>query len=166
MQQAFEEIERHYEKVDPWGYQTNPEDARRADYIFGILDMFFGPGEQAEKALDIGAGEGWITQYLPARSIFGYELSDKAASRFHPIITRVKKPEGQYDLVVTTGTLYHHYDWVTFLHLIKCHSSNIVLTCNIKDWEVPEVKTIGKQIFEAEFPYREWTQKLRIFKVK
>lgn len=117
-----------------------------------------------KRALDIGAGEGWITQFLPAIDRHGIELSDVAASRFPGHILRVHEPDGQYDLVVATGVLYKHYNNKQMLSWINAAATNIVLTCHIEDWETDAVLDIkGRQIFEARFPYREFTQKLRIF---
>lgn len=104
---------------------------------------------------------------MPADEIHGYEISDNAAARFPKNVTRVLDPQGKYDLVVATGVLYPQYDWDHFVNLIKAHASNIVLTSNIKSWEVmAAILTIpGKEIFSAEFSYRDYVQKLRIFDV-
>jgi len=159
--QPKQEIEDSYKTPDPWQYQTTPDDVLRKNYLLGIVNLF-GP---YHRALDIGAGEGWITQDLPAKSIFGYEISDNAAARFPANVSRVLVPEGKYDLVIATGVMYGHYDWVGFLRILNEHSSRIIITSNIKPWEVnfpPSV--VGTPVFEAEFPYREWQQKVRVWK--
>lgn len=118
-------------------------------------------------ALDLGAGEGWITKDLPAYERWGYELSDNAAARFPPAVKRVLEPAGKYDLVVATGVLYGHYDWRKMLRIIRERASRIVLTCHIKSWELAAVAEVpGMQIIDFEFPYRDWTQKLRVFEIK
>lgn len=155
------EIESFYQSPDPWGFQSNPEDTRRKERIVkaaGSLGLF-------ERALDIGAGEGWITGSLPAKELYGLESSNLAAQRFPLHVTRVLKPQGQYDLVLATGVLYRHYDTALFFDLISRHASKIVITCNIKTWEVEETLGIGKMVRVEEFPYREFTQVLRIFEV-
>lgn len=155
------EIDQFYkDHRDPWGYQDNLDDIIRRDYIVQIA-RFWGP---YARCLDIGAGEGWITQSLPAEEIFGYELSDTAASRFPPVVQRVVKPSGKYDLVVATGVLYTHYDLGRLIGLIHDHSSAIVITSGIKAWEPAAIKLIGDEIFSAEFPYRDYVQKLRVFR--
>lgn len=160
--QSKAEIERFYSEVaDPWAYKTTPCDVKRKMHILNIL----APHGMFDKALDIGCGEAWVTQDLPARVIHGYELSDTAAARFPPNVTRTLDPQDKYDLVVATGVLYHHYDYRKMLEIIARCASHIVLTCNIKSWEVPEASLLGKEILTMEFPYRDWTQKLRLFDV-
>lgn len=171
--QPFDEIEFHYKNPDPWGYKTNPDDQFRKDKICDTLREKY---QGFSRALDIGAGEGWITIGLPAAELHGYELSKQARSRMPFGVTPKgpdDPPDGKYDLVVTTGTLYGHYDCRTFFKLIKEHSSNIILFCNIAAWEHPEVHQrtnelsflAGKEIHAEQFKYREFIQQLRIFKL-
>lgn len=154
-------IDLWYRNRDPWAYETTPDDAKRKSYILHILELF-GP---FSKALDIGAGEGWITKDLPALVKHGYELSDVAAARFPPTVRR--ELDGKYDLVTATGVLYAQYAWESLVKLINEHATGLVLTCNIKSWEIPSaIHCIhGTQILDMEFPYREFTQKLRVFQV-
>lgn len=174
--QKIEEIEKHYLTPDPWGYKTNPEDQKRKERILNALEKVR-PGI-FHRVLDIGCGEAWLTQFLPAVHKHGYELSDNAAKRFPSQVLRTIEPTGLYDLVVTTGTLYSHYDYKKFYRIISEHSSETILTCAIRDWERGEMsdpefheRELGAiQIYEEEFPYmiegREHTQKLRIFRKK
>ncbi len=161
MSQSKADLEDFYSKPDPWNYKTTPDDIQRKQYILHTLDLF-GP---FERALDIGCGEGWITKDLPADIKHGFELSDVAAERFPPCVQRTML--GKYDLVLATGVLYAHYDWERFVELIRKFGSRIVLTCNIKAWEMHAAlfAVPGKQVLEMEFPYREFTQKLRVFDV-
>lgn len=169
--QSKHDLERHYEKPDPWGYKKREDDSRRKHYLISIASMLcpleFG---NYKRAIDICCGEGWITGSLPAGDeIHGIELSDNAASRFPPHVKRVAEPEGKYDLVVATGCLYAHYDWQQIVrHIIKASAQySIIILSNIEPWEHAEaVKRIpGKQIFEARFPYNEHHQKVRAFLV-
>ena len=155
-----------FDKPDPWGYQTHPDDIRRKEIILPIARMF----GRFDAALDVGAHEGWISMDLPADTVYGYELSDLAAARFPAIVQRVSADDirgGKFDLVVATGVLYNHYDWRGMVDLINAGASGIILTCNIKQWEVPAawLGIRGKQVFQAQFPYREWDQQLRVFDV-
>lgn len=163
--QTKKEIEKEYEKEDPWGYKTNPEDLNRKDLILKFCNMF-GP---YETCLDVGAGEGWITKDVPATKLYGHEISDLAAGRFPKNVERVFFPSDRYDLVLATGVLYAHYNYVEIINMIKRSAKSIVVTCNIKQWEIPGFRSmmenISKQILTAEFSYREWTQKMRVFRV-
>jgi hypothetical protein len=157
--QSKKEIDDSYKDGSPWDYETNPEDAKRKKIILSRLDKY-GP---FMRALDLGCGQCFITRDLPANEIFGYELSDNAASRFPSNVKRVLTPEHGYDLVVATGVFYDHYDYQTILRLVKKHASQIFLTCNIKEWEVPELNEFNSKVIHEEFfPYRDYTQHLRI----
>jgi len=162
--QTKEEIELSYRDGDAWDFETNAEDARRKRYILHVLRLF-GP---FERALDIGCGQGFLTRDLPAEEIHGFEISDNAASRLPQNVKRVLEPEGKYDLVTACGIMYSHYDHELFVRLIREHSSGTVLLCNIASWELSEAvsEVSGKQVFTAFFPYRTWSQALRIFKIK
>ncbi len=164
MTQSKEELDLFHQLRDPWAYQTTPDDVIRKQHIIHMLELY----RPYSRVLDIGAGEGWITKELPAPFKYAYELSDVAASRLPNTVTRVTDPIGPYDLVLATGVLYHHYDWRQFVDMIKRHASHIILTCNIKSWEHPSAiaEIPGRQILDMEFPYREFTQKLRIFDLR
>lgn len=165
------EIEEHYKRPDPWDYKTNPDDYNRKQKVISTA-KFYAPKAHFYRALDIGAGEGWITHALPADEIDGYELSESARSRFPDNVNPIVKPEGTYDLVTATGVMYGHYDYEHFIDLIVKHASDIVITCNISTWEVNEFKhernhaNIGlKQVYMEYFKYREFIQALRVFRV-
>jgi len=161
MKESHDKIKEFYKKEDPWMYKTTEDDIRRKEYIVGILRSF----GHFKRALDIGAGEGWITEGLPAAELWGYELSDHAASRFPLGVGRIQCPRGKYDLVVATGILYNHYDWERFVDMINDHASGIVLTCSMANAELPKaIEAIrGDELFRMEFPYRHCGQRLRVF---
>lgn len=157
--QSKQEIERWYDQPDPWGYLTNTDDAIRKGLILGALAEY----PRFVRALDIGCGEGFITKDLPANHIVGIEISDQAAERLPSNIVRLDEPEGQYDLIICTGMLYKHYDYEKFVFWLENHSSGVVLTCNIKEWEC--IQPALPEVFNQEFPYREYTQILRVYEV-
>ena len=171
--QTKEEIEKEYENEDPWKYRENIADMRRKKRILSLLvDRY----QLFNKALDVGAGEGFLTQDLPAIEIYGYEISDNAAKRFPDNVKRfIPTPDTshkmRFDLVMATGSLYRHYDAETMINIIAHYSSRIILTSHIDAWEIDELKTPAwiakkwkaKEIYHETFPYREWNQSLRIF---
>lgn len=180
--QSKAEIEEQAKTLDQWGYQTNPEDQRRKDIIVNIcftflLDRWRGVNFSAANisevvTLDIGAHEGWITKDLPG-ALYAYELSDNAAARFPPNVKRIFAEEiddADFHLVTMTGVLYDHYDWPRMISLARRGLKDILITCNIKEWESPHaiaaIKEFADEIFTAEFPYREFKQKLRVFRRK
>lgn len=164
--QPISEIEKSYENPDPWGYKTNPDDIYRRRVIrFAAMMHISHDKAFFERALDIGAGEGWITEYLPAFERHGFEVSEQAASRFPEGVVRAKPPTGKYDLVVGTGIWYRHYDLALFMNLIKEHASDKVLICGVRDWFDSSINHIGKELFRGEFNYYAGTQQLRVFQV-
>jgi hypothetical protein len=159
--QTKEELEEWYKQSDPWGYEVNPEDARRKQIILDALKPYL----PFDKALDIGCGEGWVTKDLPAKEIYGTELSETASKRVPSRVRVITDIEGMFDLVTAMGVLYKQYDYQTMINQIMQHSCDIVLLCNIKDWEVPlPQKLLNAQVYEDEFEYREYIEKLRIIK--
>ena len=163
--QSKEEIENFYRTRDPWGFQRNPEDEKRKNIILENCTLFCSQVLQKakyENALELGAGEGWITKDLPAEKVYGYEISDLARSRWPQNINNFDSSI-KYDLIIAPGVLYKQYDYNAFLDLIRKHSNGIVMTISIKEWEIIDLRN---QIFEMEFPYRQYTEKLRIFDAK
>lgn len=152
--QSKQDLEHWYSKNDPWQYESNSEDLKRKTRILSHLKNTY------KRALDIGAGEGFITRDLPAKTIHAIEISDKAASRLPKPIERVHEPQGKYDLIIATGVFYDQYDWKKMHQWIMQHAIGTVLTSNIKSWEhqLPQ-----KPIFEETYTYREYEQHLCLY---
>ena len=111
--QTKEELEHWYAVADPWLYKLTPDDEIRKNLILDFLPLNY------QRALDVGCGEGFVTTDLPAIEIHGIEISDNAARRLPWNVKRVHSPEGLYDLVMTTGTLYQQYDHAQIYNWIK-----------------------------------------------
>lgn len=155
--QNKQQLEKFYIKKDPWGYKTNPEDLKRKNIILKNIQGQF------KKVLDLGAGEGFITQDLPAKEIYGYEISDTASSRFPKNVKLIKDEylkDEKFDLVIATGVLYKQYDYMKFLDLIMKHAIGLVLTCNIKNQEINDLPFLFK---EFDFTYRTFVERLVLF---
>jgi hypothetical protein len=156
--QTKKELEDWYAAEDPWNYKTNMDDQIRKEIILSFFEKII-----YNKALDIGAGEGFITKDLPAKIIHGIEISDLAASRFDKKIKRIFEPEELYDLVITTGTLYSQYDYKKITETIKKYSCKHILISGIKDWLI--LDNFGKIIKEKEYKYREYTQRTILYEI-
>jgi 16S rRNA A1518/A1519 N6-dimethyltransferase RsmA/KsgA/DIM1 with predicted DNA glycosylase/AP lyase activity len=154
--QTKEELENWYAIPDPWMYLQTEDDIKRKSIILDLLNKY-------KRALDIGCGEGFITTDLPAIDIHGIEISDNAARRLPWNVKRVHQPEGVYDLVMTTGTLYQQYDHVQIAEWIRRAAYRHVLIAGIKDWLVPY--NFGTPIASKEFKYREYTQSVILYEV-
>ncbi len=156
--QSKEDLERWYSTEDPWLYKTTKDDIERKKIIIDFLDGFF-----YDRCLDIGCGEGFITCNLPAKEIFGLEISDIAASRFPNNVKRVLKPEGKYDLVTTMGTMYKQYNHDEMYEWIKSSASKHILIAGIDSWLLPY--DYGNLLKEKKYKYRQFTQRLQLYEV-
>lgn len=155
--QTKEELEHWYAVPDPWLYKQTVDDEIRKNLILDFVPLKY------QRALDIGCGEGFVTCDLPAIEIHGIEISDNAARRLPWNVKRVHSPEGLYDLVMTTGTLYQQYNHQQITEWIRQSSSHHILVGGIKDWMI--WSDFGKVIKEIEFQYREYTQIVRLYEV-
>ena len=160
--QTKQEIEDWYKIPDRWQYFQSEEDAKRREIILGMLPKTY------NNALDIGAGECFIAQKLPAQNIYGIEWSDTAASRFPENVTRIDQPrcDTNYDLVITTGTLYPQYDHKQIYGWILESASEHILVAGIKDWliDYPFEKWC-KVVDRMEFPYLNFTQSVTLYQI-
>ena len=85
MVQNKNDLEKIYSKKDPWGFKNNEFDLERKKIILEKSSYFCNTILNRKRyfnALELGAGEGWITEDLPAENLYGHELSDLAKSRF------------------------------------------------------------------------------------
>jgi hypothetical protein len=76
-----------------------------------------------------------------------------------------KGTSGQFDLVVTTGTLYPQYDWDSILGLIQSTATEWVLVAGVPGWLVPQRKEIGKLIHSEEIAYRDLGNRIELYVV-
>jgi hypothetical protein len=158
--QSREELEDWYKTPDPWGFQTHPNDADRKARILAAMKR---PGPKYKRALDVGCGEGWITKDLPATLIHGLELSRTARARIPKPVVAIEEPDGKYDLILVSGVLYRQFDYESIHRMVANHAAKgaTVVTCHIKDWEMP---LPGEAEHVEEFPYREYTEVLRRYR--
>ena len=157
--QTKQELEEWYEQDDPWEYTVTPDDIYRKRFYLTVLE---GLGEYYDRALDVGAGEGFITGDLPAKEIHAIEISDNAASRLPKNVERVFAPEGKYDLVLVTGLLYRQYDHERIARLVSDAASKYVCVGGIEDWLLPY--PFGRMVETFRFPYREYTSVFNVYK--
>lgn len=161
--QTKADLEKFYENPDPWGYIIKPDDEVRRTFLYFIPTLL--NDASFKRILDIGAGEGLLLQqFVYTEERHAIELSDNAAARFPHGVTRVKRPQGKYDLVFATGVLYEQYDYKQMREWIEEAAQGIVLTCHYDKAGVAHDIFDKPQIFYAEFPYRDGKQILRVYK--
>lgn len=156
--QSKDELENWYKTEDPWKYKITEDDKIRLENILSFLAPTL-----YEKVLDIGCGEGFVTKDLPAKQIYGIEISDNAALRLPKNVTRLNEPISKYDLVCTTGTLYSQYNHTQIYEWVVKSSSKHIFIAGIEDWLIDY--DFGKLIKEKQFKYREYTQVFRLYEI-
>lgn len=155
MGQPIEEIETWYEKEDPWDYKTTKDDQDRKERIIKALGKF----SPIESILDIGCGEGWITKDLPGKLLYGFDVSQNASKRLPENVKYLEKPI-ECDVVCFMGILYPHYDGDRIWRAYRPYARKYLFVSGIEGWLVD---TGGVLLYEEKFPYREYTQVIRIY---
>jgi len=173
MIQSRKELDDFYLTTDPWGYYNNPHDITRKARILSAL-----PQRRYETALDIGSGNGFITNSLPATQIIGLEYSEKAVTWANQnAAPNVKYMQGSLfdlpdlslppmDLIVITGVLYSQYIgnsmrlvYVLIDRILK--PGGILLCSHIYEWYQSRFPylTMSREYFS----YRDYSQVLEVY---
>jgi SAM-dependent methyltransferase len=170
MEQDKEYLEKFYDQDDPWNYHSTPDDQTRRERIIAAL-----PQLAYQNTLDIGCGNGFITEKLPGKKVWGIDISENAIAaaknavkdeRFEFLAGSIfELPEvglPQMDLIVVTGVLYPQYIGKS-LQLVNVildsllKSGGILLSSHVHEW------------YQSRFPYmtvsREWYQYRKFFQI-
>ena len=154
--QTGAELDKWWAKPDAWGYKTNKDDLYRKHRINKAITKYC----KGQSIVDIGAGEGWITQDLPIETKYATDISEVAQARF---------PEGieiytgqPVDIALTCGTLYKQYDHEGMAQQIRGTKAKYIVIAGINDWLIDY--DFGEVIHKETFPYREYEQRLTVFK--
>ena len=172
MVQSLEELEKWHSNQDPWFYKDTPDDLNRREILRGVI-----PERRYKQVLDIGCGQGFITQILPGENILGIDISNEA-------IQKAKKHESntckfqqnsifdfepkdkKYDLIIITGVLYEQYIGKSLCLIYDYINSwlnidGVLISVHIDEW------------YDAKFPfftyrslyykYRNYTHKLEVY---
>jgi len=175
MIQTKQELDDFHSGPDPWGYETNMEDHRRREILVTEI-----PKNEYENVLEIGCGQGFITQSLPGKNILATDISAKAIelaklhNKKHHItfqqlsIFETDKLSGfTFDLIIISGVLYKQYIgqsssliYLQIDQLLQKGGSLVVV--HIADWyycRFPYV--LVKQLY---YPYREYIHHLEVYR--
>jgi 2-polyprenyl-3-methyl-5-hydroxy-6-metoxy-1,4-benzoquinol methylase len=173
MIQKKEELDNFHEVRDPWGYENNPDDFKRKEILLSEI-----PVKDYTNVLDIGCGQGFLTNKLPGENIFGVDISGTAveyAKQFcrKDILFRQGSIfeidtlfDVKFDLIVITGVLYPQYigksSNLIYILLDKIlKDDGILVSVHINEWykmQFPYLKI--KQFY---YDYREYTHNLEIY---
>jgi hypothetical protein len=166
----------NYSRPDPFKYRDTPDDWLRLALVRDILLAHERiPALPYRTALDIGAGEGFITDSLPAVDKWGFDVSADAMERFPPTVSRfdpVLNSAKKFDLICAMGVLYPFYETSRIRYWMAKHRHELThfLIAGVPDWEqgievitddlgVRLVKTVDIR------PYRAYPcQRIRLYK--
>jgi glycosyltransferase involved in cell wall biosynthesis len=168
------EIEQLYSRPDPWGYQSNPDDSSRKEKLIGFYKTHI-PNSKEARLLDVGCGEGWITQDYPAEEIVGVDISKRAIARANNFTQKGsyyswdinKEPLdtlGKFDVIVVTGVLYKDYlNENAVEHIISAlKPGGCLLASHIDEWERWSIPLQQKK--STTFPYRRYHQRTVLYR--
>jgi len=173
MIQSKQELEDWYSDSDPWGYYNNPQDIMRKARILSAIPQF-----DYENVLDIGCGNGFLTNGLPGKQVIGLEISEKAVQWANEHAS----PSTRYfcgslfdlpdlnlppmDLIVITGVLYPQYIaesirlvYVLIDRLLK--PGGILVCSHIYEWNKTRFPYLT--VSREYFAYREYSQVLEVY---
>lgn len=173
MIQKQSELDDFHSVTDPWGYENNPEDKMRKEILLSEI-----PNICYENVLDIGCGQGFITNDLPGENVFGVDISIEAINnakkycregidfRQGSIFEIDKLFDFQFDIIYITGVLYPQYigDSQSLIYLLidKILKNGGKLVCvHIDEWyksQFPYLKL--KQVY---YSYRSYNHNLEIY---
>lgn len=172
--QPTAELERWYEKPDPWQYESNPDDLNRRAMLLSVL-----PKRQYQNVLDIGCGDGFITKRLPGKSVTGIDVSANAIQwakhNAAPHITYLQYSlfdlteldwEGKFDLVVATGVFYPQYiaqsKKLVYEILDRILApGGILVSAHINEWYTLRFPYVT--LHREYYSYREYTHILEVY---
>ncbi len=171
------ELEKWWEKSDPWNYESNPEDLNRRAMLLSVL-----PSLRYKRILDIGCGNGFVTTRLPGEKIVGIDISANAirhaknASPCHiqyyscslfdlPFVPW----KSLFDLIVVTGVLYPQYIGKSQQLVFAIIDDFLapggdLVSCHIEEWYAARFPYIT--LNREYYPYREYIHILEVYKKK
>ena len=171
--QSLDDLENWHKEKDPWGYEDNLEDEKRKSILLNHI-----PEKTYNRVLDIGCGQGFITQSLPGNHVFGVDISQEAikfakqretpnlnfkqASIFHlqDIFTE------KFDLIIITGVLYKQYIGrsSSLIYLIiddLLQEGGNLVSVHIEEWYQSRFPYL--KVNELQYPYRSYSHKLEVY---
>ena len=171
--QNLEDLERWYSQVDPWGYESNPDDRKRVEMLLSEL-----PCGPYRRVLDIGCGEGFVTRKLPGDKVLGIDVSKAAVDRARlnesdrlkfmqcSLFDAASLPGAPFDLVIITGVLYDQYIGRSLPVIYRIvddllADDGILVSIHIDAWYRARFPYL--MLKECVYPYREYVHRLEVY---
>lgn len=173
--QSKEALDDWYRNRDPWGYETNPDDAKRKRILLDSI-----PPGKYRRVLDVGCGSGFITRDLPGGEIIGIDLSEaalndarqrssrpnisyQAASLFDLSLGKF----GSFDLIVITGILYPQYVGTAapLVHLLideVLKKDGILVSVHIDEWCRQRFPYL--MAWSDTYSYRDYIHRIEVYR--
>ena len=168
-------LEAFYAKADPWGYFSNPHDISRQRILANELSRF-----ELTRVLDIGCGNGFITETIDAKEVIGIDISESAIREADDRSTNSRTKYlagslfdlpaldiGQFDAVLITGVLYSQY--IGNSHPLVCMLVDRVLkpggtliSVHIDEWY--QFRFPYPIVRSMRYAYREYTHLMEIYR--
>ncbi len=175
--QPHQDIEKWYDKYDPWEYETAFDDKKRKDILLTEI-----PNRTYNRVLDIGCGHGFVTRDLPGDEIIGIDISEKAVRHAQSDAKKFKKKHitykvgdlfslektvsGPFDLILITGVLYPQYigksNTLVYHKLDQLLAENgILVSVHIDDWYTSRFPFLLLQ--QYFYNYRDFSHRLEVY---
>lgn len=170
-------MDEYKDSLDPWGYESNPEDQIRLRQIKSFLPDDY----KGKRFLDIGCGEGYVSLEIRGVNLVGIDTSPIAVDSFnrrarlrgmHETHTAHKgsilddlASYGEFDFVIVTGVLYPHYvgksaNFINRSIEERLKKGGYLLSVHIA--EMNPLPTFLTEIDSWAYRYREYTHELSV----
>lgn len=157
-----------FAEADPWGYRTCKDDLTRRDIILAHLP------QGVKSIIDLGCGEGFITERLSVGRLVGVDITWKALKRCSfkgekyrcDIFSDDVLVLGKFDLVLATGVLYGATDEDIERLIGLMEPGGFLLSCHIAQWSY-NLAALNRLLFlmrEKKFAYREFQEYLGLYR--
>lgn len=162
-------------KDDPWGYFGSEDDKLRKQVLLSELGR-----HELASALDIGCGNGFITESIPAESVLGVDLSELAVNeaRRRSSAVHVQYQAGslfdlpsmgleKFSAVIITGVLYEQYIGRSLPLVYRLVDEvlldgGLLFSVHIESWYAARFPYA--RVREMRYRYRNYTHLLEVYR--
>lgn len=173
--QTAEKLDAHYVSPDPWGYYKSKHDAARKSILLDAIKSY-----TFSRTLDIGCGNGFITESFPAARVTGIDISGEAIAEARSrsksdrityiagsLFQLPKLDLGTFDCVLITGVLYEQYIGNSYPLIYKLVDSLLeqggtLISVHIDNWYFARFPY--SRVHRRSYPYREYRHLLEIYR--
>lgn len=179
MIQSRDDLETFWSQPDPWGFRSHPDDQTRRVKLLAAL-----PQSRYGRALDVGCGDGFLAEELPAEYVVGLDLASGAIAQataraeargaIHLAYQRgslfdlPRLSLGTFSLIIASGILYREQylgDATALAGQLLADAlqpGGDLVVAGIDPWlsVTPPLTLLHRE----RFPYREYTYRLEVWR--